>query len=168
MRKRTAALAESESNLRLRLLREEDIPAIIAIDHAISGRAKPEYWRHKLTPYLLEYTPDADSDAGFLARVAEIDGEVVGFMIGDIRKWEFGQPSSAWITALGVNPNHEGRGVARRLLAEMLNYLREKGFQEVRTIVEWSDGDLLKFFHSMGFLRGPFVELQKWLSVTAE
>ena len=26
-----------------------------------------------------------------------------------------------------------------------------------------SDGDLLKFFHSMGFVRGPFVELQKSL-----
>lgn len=168
LRKRKPAVVESESELLLRTLREEDIPGIIAIDQTISGRAKPEYWRHKLTRYISESKPDAGSDLGYLARVAEIDGEVVGFMIGDIRRWEFGQPSSAWITALGVDPNYQGRGVARRLLAEMLNYYRENGLQEVRTIVEWPDGDLLKFFHSMGFVRGPFVELQKWLNVAAD
>ena len=161
-------MVESESELQLRSLREEDIPGIIAIDHTISGRAKPEYWHRKLTRYISESKPDANSDTGYLARVAEIDGEVVGFMIGDIRRWEFGQPSSAWITALGVDPNYQGHGVARRLLAEMLNYYRENGLQEVRTIVEWPDGDLLKFFHSMGFVRGPFVELQKWLNVAAD
>lgn len=168
MRKRPPAFVESESNLLLRPLREQDVPCIIAIDHAISGKEKPEYWGHKLTRYLSENESDADAATGNLARVAEIDGKVVGFMIGEIRKWEFGQPSSAWITALGVDPNHEGRGVARLLLAEMLNSLREIGFQEVRTIVEWTDGDLLSFFHSMGFIRGPFVELQKWLSATAD
>ena len=168
MRKRPPAFVESENNLLLRPLREHDVPCIVAIDHAISGKEKPEYWNHKLTRYMLENQSDADAATGYLARVAEIDGEVVGFMIGEIRRWEFGQPSSAWITALGVDPNYKGRGVARRLLAETLNSLREEGFQEVRTIVEWTDGDLLKFFHSMGFLRGPFVELQKWLSATAD
>ena len=168
MRKKKSALVESEINLVLRPLREEDIPSIIAIDQSISGRAKPEYWHHKLTHYLSENKFDSDDETRFLARVAEIDGEVVGFMIGDIRRWEFGQPSCAWVTALGVDPNHQGLGVARRLLAELLDYYRQNGLEHVRTIVEWSDGDLLKFFHSMGFIRGPFVELQKWLTLAAE
>jgi len=163
LRKQRATLVGNEVNLLVRPLRESDIPAIIAIDEQTSGRAKPEYWRPKLTHYLLEKGLDPEAESYVLARVAQIEGEVVGFMIGEIRRWEFGQPFCGWITALGVDPNHQRLGIGRRLLAEFLDHYREAGLREVRTIVEWSDGDLLKFFHSMGFIRGPFVELQKSL-----
>ena len=163
MRRQRSTLVGSEVNLLVRPLRENDIATIIAIDEQTSGRAKPEYWRSKLPHYLLEKDLDPEADSGVLARVAEMDGEVVGFMIGEVRRWEFGQPFCGWITALGVDPNHQSLGIGRRLLAEFLDHYRENGLQEVRTIVEWSDGDLLKFFHSMGFIRGPFVELQKSL-----
>jgi len=154
---------EQEGKLVLRPLRESDIPSIITIDERTSGRAKPEYWRSKLTGYLLQNPAGRDAEDGVLARIAEIDGEVVGFMIGEIRRWEFGQPFCGWITALGTDPDHQRLGIGRRLLAELLDYYRDKELREIRTIVEWPDGDLLKFFHSMGFVHGPFVELQKSL-----
>ena len=163
MRRQKPALLESEAKLLLRPLCEADIPSIIAIDEQTSGRSKPEYWRSKLTRYLLQNRFNLDTDNSVLARVAEKDGEVVGFVIGEIRRWEFGQPFCGWITALGTNPNYQRLGIGRRLLAELLDYYRDKELREIRTIVEWSDGDLLKFFHSMGFVRGPFVELQKTL-----
>ena len=163
MRRQKPALLESEAKLLLRPLCEADIPSIITIDEQTSGRSKPEYWRSKLTRYLLQNRFNLDTDNSVLARVAEKDGEVVGFVIGEIRRWEFGQPFCGWITALGTNPNYQRLGIGRRLLAELLDYYRDKELREIRTIVEWSDGDLLKFFHSMGFVRGPFVELQKSL-----
>jgi ribosomal protein S18 acetylase RimI-like enzyme len=163
LRRHKPAILEQEGKLVLRSLCEDDIPSIIAIDEQTSGRSKPEYWRNKLTRYLLQNRFNLDADNSVLARVAEKDGEVVGFVIGEIRRWEFGQPFCGWITALGTNPNHQRLGIGRRLLAELLDYYREKELREIRTIVEWPDGDLLKFFHSMGFVRGPFVELQKSL-----
>jgi ribosomal protein S18 acetylase RimI-like enzyme len=163
LRRQKPAILEQEGNLVLRPLRESDIPSIITIDERTSGRAKPEYWRSKLTRYLLQSPAGPDAEDGVLARVAEMEGEVVGFMIGEIRRWEFGQPFCGWITALGTDPNYQRLGIGRRLLAELLDYYRDKELREIRTIVEWSDGDLLKFFHSMGFVRGPFVELQKSL-----
>ena len=163
LRRQRPAILEQEAKLELRPLRESDIPAIITIDERTSGRAKPEYWRSKLARYLSQSPTGPAAEDGVLARVAEMDGEVVGFMIGEIRRWEFGQPFCGWITALGTDPDHQRLGVGRRLLAELLDYYREKELREIRTIVEWADGDLLKFFHSMGFVRGPFVELQKSL-----
>ena len=163
MRKQRPAILEQAGTLVLRPLCEADIPSIIKIDERISGRAKPEYWRSKLSRYLSQRPAKAGSEDGVLTRVAELDGEVVGFMIGEIRRWEFGQPFCGWITVLGTDPVHQRLGVGRRLLAELLDYYRERELREIRTIVEWADGDLLKFFHSMGFVRGPFVELQKLL-----
>lgn len=163
VRKRKAAVLESEAMLLLRPLKETDIPSIITIDARTSGKIKPEYWHSKLIRYLGEEKTGPDSETNFLGRVAELEGVVVGFMIGEVRRWEFGQPSCGWITALGVDPDCRRLGIGRRLLAELLDYYRQKGLQDVRTIVEWADGDLLQFFHSMGFIRGPFVELQKSL-----
>ncbi len=158
-----SALLDSEDTLLLRPLRESDIASIITIDERTSGKAKPEYWSQKLNQYLQESQALPEAEGSVLARVAERDGEVVGFVIGEIRRWEFGQPYCAWITALGTDPDHQRLGIGRRLLAELLDYYRQRDLQEIRTIVEWADGDLLKFFHSMGFVRGPFVELQKSL-----
>lgn len=163
MRRQRSAVLEQKGKLVLRPLRESDIRSIITIDERTSGRAKPEYWRSKLTRYVSQSPAGPDAENGVLARVAEMEGEVVGFMIGEIRRWEFGQPFCGWITALGTDPDHQRLGIGRRLLAELLDYYRDKDLREIRTIVEWPDGDLLKFFHSMGFVRGPFVELQKSL-----
>jgi len=154
---------DQESSIVLRPLRESDIAAIIAIDERTSGKPKPEYWRSKLTRYIQEGQFQSDADGSVLARVAESEGTVVGFMVGEIRRWEFGLPYCGWITALGTDPDRQRLGIGRRLLAELLDYYRQKGLEEVRTIVEWADGDILQFFHSMGFVRGPFVELQKSL-----
>lgn len=100
-----------------------------------------------------------------LARVAEVNGRVVGFMIGEIRSWEFRQPPTGWITALAIDPNVRRQGIARRLLAEVLDYFRERGLENVRTMVAWADGEVLSFFTAMGFDRGPFIELEKKLSL---
>ncbi|MDE3076930.1 MAG: GNAT family N-acetyltransferase [Chloroflexota bacterium] len=161
MHRLRAAALESDNQLLLRPIKETDIRSIVSIDARTSGERKPLYWRSKLSRYLGELGDGADAEGRFLGRVAEVDGKVVGFMIGEIRQWEFGQPACGWITAMGVDPNHRRLGIGRRLLAELLDYYRQENLPDVRTIVEWVDGDLLQFFHSMGFVRGPFVELQK-------
>jgi ribosomal protein S18 acetylase RimI-like enzyme len=156
----------------VRPLAAKDVDRIIDIDAKVMGGAKPEYWRRKLALYLAGRDLESITDAAAkyvdgidpeLARVAEVNGRVVGFMIGDIRSWEFRQPPTGWITALAVEPEYQRRGIARRLLVEFLHYFREKGLESVRTMMEWSDGEMLSFFTAMGFDRGPFIELEKKL-----
>jgi len=158
-------------NVIIRELMAEDIDAIIGIDTKVMGEAKPEYWRRKLALYLSERDLQAITAANQyfsgidpqLARVADVNGKVVGFIIGEIRSWEFRQPPTGWITALAISPDCRRQGIARRLLVEVLDYFREKGLENVRTMVEWSDGEVLSFFTAMGFDRGPFIELEKKL-----
>ena len=163
MRKRKAVNLEVHDKLVLRAFTQADIPSLIAIDAKTSGVPKHEYWRRKLMPYVMVNDASAETETCFLTRAAEIDGKLVGFLIGEIRQWEFGQTACGWITALGVDPQWQKLGIGRRLLAELLDYYRERDMPDVRTIVELLDADLLRFFHSMGFVRGPYVELQKLL-----
>ncbi len=150
---------KEDATLLVRPLSHSDLPSIIRIDAQVSQEPKPEYWRQKLAAYLEDKRPSTSES--FPARVVELDGKVVGFMIADIRSWEFGQPECGWIIAMGVDPEYQRMGIGRRLLAEFLDYFRERHVKSVRTMVEWAKGDLLSFFYSKGFERGPFIQLEK-------
>ncbi len=153
-RKRARAIM----SMLIRAPRAEDLEAIIALDTHITGEAKPEFWRHKLG--LGGALPTGSRP---LVRVAEVSGRIIGVLVGEVRSWEFHLPPTGWITVLMVDPAYRRQGIGRRLLAEALEYFREHGLRSVRTMVGWSDGDVLSFFTAMGFDRGPFIELEKSL-----
>ncbi len=137
-------MPETESEIRVRPLDELDISAIVAIDEKISGRYRPEVWERRIG-YYIRRDPDAPV-------VAEADGEVVGFMLGEVRSGEFGlEEPTGWIEVLGVDPGHRGRSIGRRMAEAMLEHFRGQGARSVRTLVDEEMGELHGFFTSLGF-----------------
>lgn len=137
-------MPETDSEIRVRPLDELDISAIVAIDEKISGRYRPEVWERRIG-YYIRRDPDAPV-------VAEADGEVVGFMLGEVRSGEFGlEEPTGWIEVLGVDPGYRGRSVGRRMAESMLEHFRSQGARSVRTLVDEEMGELHGFFTSLGF-----------------
>ena len=95
--------------------------------------------------------------------VAEIEGNVVGFMISHIQSGGFGLKESAWIVQLGVDPKYMGQGIGDRLAKEIFKYCRESGIKDIYTSVRWDSTDLLSFFKTLGFDRSNFINLRKIL-----
>ena len=128
----------------IRSLSELDLDGIVRIAEKTRGRYEPELWEDRVT-YYLRRAPEGSV-------VAEIDGEVVGFMLGDIRSGEFGiEERSGWIEVLGVDPDAAGRGVGRALADEILRRYAARGVRTVRTMVDSSMPDVESFFSRMGF-----------------
>jgi ribosomal protein S18 acetylase RimI-like enzyme len=93
---------------------------------------------------------------------AEIDGKLVGFVIGEIRRWEFGQGEMAgWILILGVDQEYQGMGVGHKLGEMLLSHFRKKNVRKVRTLVEWHEGDLISYFKTLGFNMLNMLPLEK-------
>jgi ribosomal protein S18 acetylase RimI-like enzyme len=93
---------------------------------------------------------------------ATIDGKLVGFMFGEIRRWEFGRGDmSGWILILGVDPEYQGMGAGRKLGAALLDHFRRKKVTKIRTLVEWHDGELISYFKSLGFTMLRMLPLEK-------
>ena len=85
--------------------------------------------------------------------VAEAEGKVVGFALGQIMEkpqnaWRYG-----WLLWLGVAPRFARSGVASRLLNVLIRLFREK---DVRIVLVDTDGEnvaALEFFRHSGFGR---------------
>ncbi len=102
-----------------------------------------------------------DQKSSQTSLVVEMNGEVVGFILGDVSGWEFGVPETiGWIDTIGVDPAYQKRGLARALVHELIKNLKTLGVKTIYTLVSWNDWDLLQFFHAMGFTRGDMINLE--------
>lgn len=140
-------------NMRIRTLKKDDLDAIVEIDHKVLGQSRREYWERKL-----ETMNGRPSQVSF---VAEVEGKVVGFILGDVSGWEFGVPDTiGWIDTIGVDPAFQKKGLATALAHELIKNLRSLAVKTIYTLVSWDDWDLLQFFRAMGFSRGDMINLE--------
>jgi ribosomal protein S18 acetylase RimI-like enzyme len=140
--------------LRIRDLLPSDADAVVAIDALHTGVSKPGYWRDVLAGFL---PPAAGTKVGL---AAEIDDRLVGYLLGEVRAFEFGSEACGWVFAVGVQPESTRGGVASRLLAEACARFRAAGVATIRTMVRRADVPVLSFFRARGFVGGSFYQLE--------
>ncbi|MCB2101213.1 MAG: GNAT family N-acetyltransferase [Rhodobacterales bacterium] len=150
-----AADGATEPTITIRPAGQGDIPFVIALDERNTGLAKPDYWTDLFTRY--------GGRRGRYFLVAEADGVVSAFIIGEIRAWEFGSPPCGWIFALGVHPDQRLIGLASRLFDVTCEAFRQAGITKVRTMLAVDDNLNMSFFRSQGMRGGPFIQLEKRL-----
>jgi len=95
--------------------------------------------------------------------VAEINGNVVGYMISTSLYAGFGIKKSAWIMAIGVHPDFMGQGIGLKLAEKICDIYRDKGVKNIYSSVLWDSTDVLSFFKKLGFERSEFINLKKKL-----
>jgi ribosomal protein S18 acetylase RimI-like enzyme len=139
----------------VRRLSKKDSAAIGRIDAAITKEPPQLDFKR-----IVEEELKRETDASF---VAEVDGELVGYMISYITHGNFGLNSCAWIAMFGVDPKCMGQGIGKRLAEEIFKYYKKKKIKNVLTSVRWDSTDLLSFFKALGFDRSDCVNLQKTL-----
>ncbi|WP_242390468.1 GNAT family N-acetyltransferase [Pararhodospirillum photometricum] len=136
-----------------------DIEPVVSLDAQITAVSKPEYWRDLFGRY-------GTQEAGRHFLVAMLDNTLAGFIIGEVRAWEFGSPPCGWVFALTVDPEGRLRGVGTNLFEAICGRFRDEGVTKIRTMVS-KNGDaktLMSFFRSQGMMAGPFIELEKDLA----
>jgi GNAT superfamily N-acetyltransferase len=136
----------------IRPVQVSDLAAISALDARLTGSDKPDYWRDMLAPgrhFLL-----AEPGKGALA----------GFIAGEIRAWEFGQPAAGWVFAIQIDPKLRLKGVGTALFDALVARFKAEGVTRVRTLVDRKDHLILSFFRAQGMVAGPSLQLDMDLS----
>jgi ribosomal protein S18 acetylase RimI-like enzyme len=138
-----------ESNIVVRPVRERDVEAIVHIDTKITGEKRAGLWRGILAAYVAGEGEQQDGLSPELCQVAEVDGKVVGFMVGDIQAWQFGMPRCGRIVTLGVHPDYRRRGLGTRLIEAMFDTFRKFRVPDIQCLVAPAD-PLAEFFAAHG------------------
>ncbi len=149
-----AVRADSETAIEIRPATPEDIPAVIALDQDVTSLLKTAYWHDMFDRFGAQR-----QDVRFFL-VADNGGRIDGFIIGEVRAWEFGSSPSGWIFAVQVRPRLRVRGLGSRLFATICDRFRAAGVDRVRTMVARDNTVIQSFFRSQGMIAGPFIELE--------
>lgn len=145
---------DTDLDIIARSLTLEDLPALVRIDEHITGRTRRQWFEGKLERALSE--SDIQISLG-----AEMDGMLVGAMLGSMHYGEFGQPEPiAVLDTVLVDREFSGRGIASVLLEQFTKNLHALRIERIRTEVSWDDEELVSFFRKKGFVPLPRLVLE--------
>jgi GNAT superfamily N-acetyltransferase len=154
----TAAQLErppAEEELRIRTLSMDDLSDVVRIDEGHTGIPKPTYWAGVFDSFVATAQRPVRVGLG-----AELDGRLIGYLLGEVRAFEFGSEPCGWVFAVGVDPEYLRGSVGTRLLRQAGVRFHSLGVRRLRTMVERSDIPLMSFFRSSGFVGGSFYQLE--------
>jgi [ribosomal protein S18]-alanine N-acetyltransferase len=119
--------------MRLRRMRNGDLPAVLAIENA---------------NYQFPWSEGVFEDClrvNYSCWVCEEDGKILGFSIVSIAAGE------AHILNINVHPNEQKQGIGRKMLANLIEVARHKNAQTIFLEVRPSNLGAIALYDSMGF-----------------
>jgi len=145
-----------QDKFEIRIMKESDLQAIIDIDAKVTGARRGEYYERKVASMLDKKASIATS------LVADYDGRVIGFVMGNIFTGEFGIPqTTASLDTIGTDPEYAKQGIGTLLMEEFVRHVRAAGVKDIQTLVDWNDAQLLRFFNKAGFIPSKTLNLEK-------
>ena len=145
----------SSKEIIIRVIREEDLPELVEIDRQYTGMDRRDYYERKIRE------ARELSGAISISLAAELEGRLVGFVMGEMLTGEFGIPDPvATLDTIGVNREYNKKGIATELLQEFSKYAQKAGASTIYTRVLWDQFDLLRFFSKAGFVPSKMINLE--------
>jgi ribosomal protein S18 acetylase RimI-like enzyme len=155
----------ADAPLQIRRARSEDIDYVIALDARITGLAKPDYWRDVFERYGQRRLEER---IFFVAGSDQQPKTILGYVVGEIRAWEFGSSPCGWVIALSVDPDARLQHIGERLFEAISEEFRRAGVDKLRTMVARDTPLHMTFFRSEGMMAGPYIQLEKSIGTQAK
>jgi N-acetylglutamate synthase-like GNAT family acetyltransferase len=152
-------LNTATSEIDVHVAEASDIDAIVALDAGITGTRKAAYWSDMFERFV---GATQRNTRHFLVAKSAQD-QLAGFIIGEIRAWEFGSPPCGWVLALNVTSDMREQGIGAKLFDALCTEMKSDGVTTIRTMVLGNDKINLSFFRGEGLSAGPYIELERRL-----
>ena len=148
---------ETANGVTVRALSREDLARLVRMDERATGRNRRAWYEGKIRVAL------EDSDLR-ISLGAEVDGILVGALLGSLQYGEFGVPEPvAVLDTILVDGDFRGRGIGTAMFDQLVKNLEALGIDRLRTEVAWNHGELIGFLGEKGFTPAARLVLEKGL-----
>jgi len=121
----------------IRRMGESDLDSASDLSILANPHVVKEKYRVNLVRWFNEF--------GDLAFVAEKDGSVVGYVMGETSN------DMAWIQDIAVAPEEQGKGIGNKLLRKQLEALKKHKPKTIIVEVHWKNASAIPFYYQNGF-----------------
>ncbi len=146
--------------INIRRVRRDDLVHVAALDERVTKIAKPDYWND-----IFERYAQRRVDERFFLIAEPADGPpdrpLLGYIVGEVRTWEFGSEPCGWVFAFSVEPGTRLQGIGEKLFAAISQEFKQAGIATMRTMVPRQNQLHMAFFRSEGMVAGPYIQLEK-------
>jgi ribosomal protein S18 acetylase RimI-like enzyme len=128
-----------------------DRSAVMALAPRLTEGVAP--WRSDVLPAVTGWVADALERAGGPGRfvfVADLDGQVAGFVSGQEREHWSGE-REVYVGELVVSAEYEGRGIGRALMARVVEHAAQLGLTTITLDTGAANAGARAFYRSLGF-----------------
>ncbi len=133
------------TDTRIRTLKRGDLDRIVTMDAQHTGRRRQAWFEARLSRAL-------DDSAVRVSLAAEVDGTLVGAVLGEVQYGEYGVAAPvAVLDTILVDRAFSGQGVGATLVEHLARNLRALNIERIRTEVAWDQQHLLTFLAHQGF-----------------
>jgi ribosomal protein S18 acetylase RimI-like enzyme len=170
-------MINSKLGVKVRHLILEDLDVILSIDHKIRTKEKAITYVY-ITPESIlninrkanrlnqpsSYIDLIDSDIKNLLElgfVAEIEGHVRGFILGNITEGKVIGRQEGEILILGVHPDYRHMHVGTRLIETLCKEYRSRGIRTLHILIDQQDKQLQGFCENTGFFAAKPINYTK-------
>jgi GNAT superfamily N-acetyltransferase len=169
IRKRSdgGASVTKQDKIKVRPIKLEDIDPLLSIDRDIRAAGNVITYRNLTAEYILSAgrgTPPEQSPASYirsltgdaapllnLSFVAEVDGQIRGFILGQVARVRESATEVGIIQMIGVHPDYQRRSIGSSLVRALADKYRSQGVKVIRIGVDYRDKSLLGLVEHAGF-----------------
>lgn len=150
----------TSQRINIRRVSHDDLEYVTKLDERVTKIAKPGYW----DDIFERYAQRRVKERFFLVAESTDDqpgSPLLGYIVGEVRTWEFGSEPCGWVFAFSVEPDTRQQGIGEKLFAAISEKFKEAGIKTMRTMVPRQNQLHMAFFRSEGMVAGPYLQLEK-------
>jgi len=133
----------------------ESLDSVVQLDTATNGGQRRDFFAKR-------FEAQAKHPQAFISLGVSHGDKVIGFVCCHMLKGEFGSDELiAVLDAMAVDPEVQGHGLGRELMAQLMTEVRDRGGKELQTLAGWDQPAVLDFFVGTDFKMAPRLVLER-------
>jgi ribosomal protein S18 acetylase RimI-like enzyme len=145
--------ARETGTINVRRMTSSDLDGVIVLINKITKGERSITYRDLVANY-----PGGPLDLSF---VAEVNGQMVGFILARLEFVYIPFVEVCLIDAMGVDPEYQGRQIGSTLVQKLIDRCRLEDVDTIRALVTEDDEPLRRFVEYLGFRRSNTINFDK-------